>query len=51
MLRGMATATYWAVDMGAARAWYTELLASSPTSRTRAAASQNPHYLEVLGQK
>jgi predicted enzyme related to lactoylglutathione lyase len=30
MLRGMTTVSYWADDMAAARAWYTELLGVEP---------------------
>jgi predicted enzyme related to lactoylglutathione lyase len=30
MLRGMATVSYWATDLAAARRWYTELLGIEP---------------------
>lgn len=30
MLRGMATVNYWAEDLGAAKAWYAELLGIDP---------------------
>lgn len=30
MLRGMTTVSYWAADMQAARAWYTELVGVEP---------------------
>jgi predicted enzyme related to lactoylglutathione lyase len=30
MLRGLTTVSFWADDLGAARAWYSELLGSEP---------------------
>jgi len=45
MLRGMATVTYWAADMEAARAWYSELLGVEPYFENPG-GGQPPAYLE-----
>src|SRR5918994_453620 len=45
MLRGMATANYWAADMEAARAWYTELLGVEPYFENPG-GGEPPAYLE-----
>ena len=45
MLRGMTTVSYWAADMEAARAWYTELLGVEPYFE-RPGGDQPAAYLE-----
>ena len=45
MLRGMTTVSYWAADMEAARAWYTELLGVEPYFE-RPGGGQPAAYLE-----
>jgi predicted enzyme related to lactoylglutathione lyase len=44
MLRGMATVSYWADDLKAARRWYTELLGVEPYFERPDA--ENPAYVE-----
>ena len=44
MLRGLATITYWADDVKAARAWYAELLGIEPYFQRPDA--DNPAYVE-----
>jgi catechol 2,3-dioxygenase-like lactoylglutathione lyase family enzyme len=53
MLRGLATISFWADDVKAARAWYSELLGIAPYFERLDAANPagiiyNPHYLEIL---
>ena len=43
MLRGLATISYWADDLKAARAWYTELLGIAPYFERP--DSENPAYI------
>lgn len=43
-LRGMATVSFWAADVKAARKWYTELLGIAPYFERPDAA--NPSYIE-----
>ena len=43
-LRGLATVTLWADDVPAARAWYTQVLASEPYFQRPDA--ENPAYVE-----
>lgn len=43
-LRGMATVSFWADDVKAARKWYTELLGVEPYFQRP--DSQNPAYIE-----
>jgi predicted enzyme related to lactoylglutathione lyase len=45
MLRGMATVSYWADDLKAARRWYTELLGVEPYFERPDA--ENPAYVEI----
>ncbi len=44
MLRGMATVSYWADDLKAARQWYAELLGGAPYFERPDA--ENPAYIE-----
>ena len=44
MLRGLATISYWADDLKAARAWYSELLGIAPYFERPDA--ENPAYVE-----
>ena len=44
MLRGLATISYWADDLQAARAWYSELLGIEPYFQRPDA--DNPAYIE-----
>jgi predicted enzyme related to lactoylglutathione lyase len=44
MLRGLATISYWADDVGAARAWYSDLLGIEPYFQRPDA--ENPAYVE-----
>ena len=44
MLRGLATISYWADDLKAARAWYSELLGMTPYFERP--DSENPGYIE-----
>jgi predicted enzyme related to lactoylglutathione lyase len=44
MLRGLATISYWADDLKAARAWYSELLGIAPYFERPDA--ENPSYVE-----
>ncbi|MDF3018539.1 MAG: putative dioxygenase [Thermomicrobiales bacterium] len=44
MLRGLATISYWADDLKAARAWYSELLGIAPYFERPDA--ENPAYIE-----
>jgi predicted enzyme related to lactoylglutathione lyase len=44
MLRGLATISYWADDLKAARAWYSELLGTAPYFERP--DSENPAYIE-----
>ena len=44
MLRGLATISYWADDLKAARAWYSELLGIAPYFERP--DSENPAYIE-----
>ena len=44
MLRGMATISYWADDLKAARQWYAELLGVAPYFERP--DSENPAYIE-----
>ena len=44
MLRGLATISFWADDVKAARAWYTELLGIAPYFERPDA--ENPAYIE-----
>jgi predicted enzyme related to lactoylglutathione lyase len=44
MLRGLATISFWADDLKAARAWYTELLGIAPYFERPDA--ENPAYIE-----
>ena len=44
MLRGMATVSYWADDVKAARRWYAELLGVEPYFERPDA--ENPAYVE-----
>ena len=45
MLRGMATVSYWADDLKAARRWYAELLGVEPYFERPDA--ENPAYVEI----
>ena len=45
MLRGMATDSYWADDLKAARRWYAELLGVEPYFERPDA--ENPAYVEI----
>lgn len=45
MLRGMATVSYWAEDVAAARDWYTELLGVEPYFE-RSGPDGRPAYVE-----
>ena len=45
MLRGMTTANYWATDVEAAKAWYSELLGVEPYFE-RPGGGEPPAYLE-----
>jgi len=44
MLRGLATISYWADDLKAARTWYSELLGMAPYFERP--DSENPGYIE-----
>jgi catechol 2,3-dioxygenase-like lactoylglutathione lyase family enzyme len=44
MLRGLATISFWADDVKAARAWYSEILGIAPYFERPDAA--NPAYIE-----
>ena len=44
MLRGLATLSYWADDLKAARTWYSELLGMTPYFERP--DSENPGYIE-----
>jgi predicted enzyme related to lactoylglutathione lyase len=44
MLRGLATISYWADDLKAARTWYSELLGMTPYFERP--DSENPGYIE-----
>ncbi len=44
MLRGLATISFWADDLKAAQAWYTELLGIAPYFERP--DSENPAYIE-----
>jgi predicted enzyme related to lactoylglutathione lyase len=44
MLRGLATVTFWADDLKAARAWYSELFGIAPYFHNPDA--ENPAYIE-----
>ncbi len=44
MLRGLATISFWADDLKAARTWYTELLGIEPYFQRP--DSENPGYIE-----
>ena len=44
MLRGLATISYWADDLKAARTWYSELLGMTPYFERP--DSKNPGYIE-----
>jgi hypothetical protein len=44
MLRGLATISFWADDLKAARAWYSELLGIAPYFERPDA--ENPAYIE-----
>lgn len=47
LLRGIATVSFWAADLEAAKKWYTELLGLAPTLNAQT-LMYNPHYLEIL---
>jgi predicted enzyme related to lactoylglutathione lyase len=45
LLRGLATISFWATDMEAAKKWYTELLGLAPYFE-RSGPDGNPGYIE-----